>query len=406
MAAVLSPLYELDCIFYHDYLLMFSDLSASCNLCFGGNISSAPRFAQAFVPLVPSFFDSFTSLVLYNKYMHSLSNLFLPFHYLRFGFERNRNDSTAQKLAIFFSRCKPDIAYLFPLFPELYSVNIREKCNTKIVVEFWEDQVTLIYNALKNNRVSNKYAHLERDRGYAWTRSVVESADQIIVPTVTLKTRLMKLGLSDKRVSVIPVCQDRFTFRDPGYVKRKHGLTKEKLLLYLGSLTGYHDLKTLFLSLNRVRTENVALLVAGGTEAIVERFRNLIKNEKVRIVYVGRPSTSELEEYLSAADVALAIYSFVEPSGFFPGSIIKYMLAAKAIIATDLPEIREMFKGKKAGLLVRQLDEAQLAAAIDFLLEHTDEGLEMGVAAKEIATNNYLWHHHNEAVLKVFDLVS
>jgi glycosyltransferase involved in cell wall biosynthesis len=72
-------------------------------------------------------------------------------------------------------------------------------------------------------------------------------------------------------------------------------------------------------------------------------------------------------------------------------------------VATDLPEIREMFKGLKAGLLVPQKDSNELALAIDFLLENNEKGLKMGSTAQEIALNNYLWKHHTSALVSIFD---
>jgi glycosyltransferase involved in cell wall biosynthesis len=79
------------------------------------------------------------------------------------------------------------------------------------------------------------------------------------------------------------------------------------------------------------------------------------------------------------------------------------MLAGKAVVATDLPEIREMFKGRPAGILVPQKDPKALAEALDYLAENDDERSRLGMIAKEIAEHNYLTKHHTDQLLKVFE---
>ena len=78
------------------------------------------------------------------------------------------------------------------------------------------------------------------------------------------------------------------------------------------------------------------------------------------------------------------------------------MLAGKAIVATDTPEIREMFKNREAGILVPQGNTRVLAQALDCLAEDGQERLRLGSLAREIAENNYLIKHHTERLTKVF----
>lgn len=382
---------------------MMQDLSKRCQLYLGGQFSHFPKFLQDSLSLTPSSLDTSLAFFLYNKYVRSLSNSFFPFNYFRLATELNLDRFVARKLNPFLAKNRIDIAYLFPYFPESYSLNITGNRSLKIVVEFWEDQINLILNVLKRDKISHNSACLEEKRGYAWIKKVVSSADHIIVPTNILKNRLLKLGLSNDLISIVPVCQSNFIPRDSKYIKQKNGLNNERIIFYLGSMTGYHDLKTVILSLNKIKTKNIVLLIAGGSDEIVNRYRKFLQNNYVRIIYVGRPNSSELEYYLSAADICLAIYKFTEPSGFFPGSVIKYMLAKKAIIATDLPEIREMFKDLKAGLLVKQSDVNQLAYGIDMLLDDEDERVAIASLAQGIAENNYLWCHHNKAVMNIFN---
>lgn len=399
IGTVISPRYDLTSIFFFDYHRVLEDLHRYCYILLAGNMVSRPSYADALLSLK----RQRLSMFLHNRYTIPLSNSLSSFGYVRRGLEAAYDKYIFRNLAPFLEKHKPDILYLFPSYPDSYHIKLYEELSTKIVVEFWEDQIEHLCDGLEISRISRRYPPLEKARGYKWVECTIQKSDWIIVPTTVLKQRLISLGGFADRISVVPVCQDPIVRRNPSYVRRKHGFRTERLLLYIGSLVTYHDLKTLFLALNRVKSSDIALLIAGGREKVVNKYRKLIRNRDVKVVYVGRPKSSELEYYIAAADICLGIYKFTEPSGFFPASVIKYMLASKAIIATDLPEIREMFKDLKAGLLVQQNDVDELALAIDFLLENYEEGIKMGATAQKIAENNYLWKHHTRALVNIFD---
>lgn len=399
VGSVISPTYDLNSVFYAEYHRVLEDLHRCCRIVLAGNLSSKPNYADALLPLKPQSF----SLFLHNRYMTPLS--YLP---RSFGSIKRRPDVVYAKhlfenLAAFFRIQKPEVLYFFPHYPDSYHVKLYEELSTKVVVEFWEDQIEHMYEDMETSRVSRGYATLERYRGYKWMEFTIQRSDRIIVPTIVLKERLTRLGGVASRISVVPVCQDPIIQRDPTYVRKKHNITTEKVLLYVGSLVTYHDIRTLFFALEKVKSSKIILLIAGGGSNIVDKYKKLVTNENVKVVHLGRPKLCELEYYLSAADICLGIYQFVEPSGFFPATVIKYMLAGKAIIATDLPEIREMFKGLKAGLLVPQHSANELALAIEFLLENYEERIKLGSTARKIAENSYLWKHHTRALVSIFD---
>ncbi|MFX0052548.1 MAG: glycosyltransferase family 4 protein [Candidatus Hodarchaeota archaeon] len=399
IGTVISPRYDLTSIFFYDYHQVLKDLSKFCDIFLAGNILTKPIYADRLLSLKPHWL----SIFLHNRYTIPLSNLFSIFGYVRKGLEMIYDRYILKNLVSFFKKQNSDILYLFPRYPNSYHLWLSEELPAKIVVEFWEDQIEHLCQGLETSKISRKYLELERVRGYKWLRHTLQKSDCVIVPTVVLKQRLISLGGRPDRIFIVPVCQHPILQRNPSYIRQKHDLKTENVLLYVGSLASYHDLTTVFLALNRMKSVNVALLIAGGKEGIVNEYRKLLRNTDVRVIYVGRPDTFDLENYIYAADICLGIYTSANPSGFFPASVIKYMLAGKPIVATDLPEIREMFKGLKAGLLIKQNDVNDLASAIDFLLENNQEGIKMGTNARKIAENNYLWKHHTNTLVKIFN---
>jgi len=180
-----------------------------------------------------------------------------------------------------------------------------------------------------------------------------------------------------------------------------HKLRKRKIVYYLGSMSPWHDLKCLIMAIGNLNYEDVVLIISGGSKYTFKKLDKYIKRIDKPVFYTGKLSPDEADYYISAADVCVAPYKLTYPSGFFPGAIVRYMLAGKAIVATDLPEIREMFKGLKAGILVRQNDPDEMARAMDFLLENDEEHYKIGEVTKRIAENNYLWKHHTEKLERI-----
>jgi glycosyltransferase involved in cell wall biosynthesis len=78
------------------------------------------------------------------------------------------------------------------------------------------------------------------------------------------------------------------------------------------------------------------------------------------------------------------------------------MLAGKAIVASDEPEIREMFQDREAGILVPEEDPEALAQALDRLAGDAGQRSRLGETARAIAMNSYRIKHHTERLIEVF----
>jgi glycosyltransferase involved in cell wall biosynthesis len=399
LGAIISPYYILDSIFYYDYKRNIEYLNSRCNISLAANLSSKPSYVDTFLKLN---FPHLLSLA-QNRYMTSLSHISGLFSKIRYSVEKMYDKYMSYMLKVYFRKLGIKIFYYFPQYPESYIHNLHNKFQVPVVTELWEDKIEHLDEELRLTSF-RKHSKQETEKGYNWVEKIAQTSDCLIVPTKVLKNRLTQLTKCKKKISVIPVCQDVPTKKDPDYIRVKHNLQSKKILFYLGSLCHYHDLETILSSLKKVKSPNISLLIAGGIEKKrFEKYSRLLKGLNVPVIYLGQLDNSELEYYISAADVCLSIYKFSKPSGFFPASVVKFMLAEKPIIATDLIEIREMFKNEKAGFFVKQRNVNQLAYAIDFLLDNLEERLKLGEKAGKIAQNNYLWQHHTQSLMKIFD---
>ena len=93
----------------------------------------------------------------------------------------------------------------------------------------------------------------------------------------------------------------------------------------------------------------------------------------------------DVPELLHLADL------FVFPSYYegHPGSLVEAMLAAKPIVASDIPVHREAIVDRETGRLVPARNPQAIAQGIIWMLEHSVEAERMGVQAQQTALERF-----------------
>ena len=402
-----SPAISLSNVFFYDYHQLMRDLSFRHEIYLVGSVVKMPAYVEACLCLPPLIsrtnfnFLGFLGYLRSHKLFKITGQKFVISAYIRRLLEIKFDDIMKDSAIIFFTKNDIDILYAFPFYPDLYPTEVAKALRIPLILEFWEDQICFNYESDLSKGLSAGASLKERMRGYFWLRKIVEPAEHVIVPSRVLEKRLASLGADDEKISRIPVCTHPFLQRNPDYIKFFHKLRKRKIVYYLGSMSPWHDLKCLIMAMGNLNYEDVVLIISGGSKYTFKKLDKYIKRIDKPVFYTGKLSPDEADYYISAADVCVAPYKLTYPSGFFPGAIVRYMLAGKAIVATNLPEIREMFKGLKAGILVRQNAPDEMARAIDFLLENDEEHYKIGEVTRRIAENNYLWKHHTEKLERI-----
>lgn len=151
----------------------------------------------------------------------------------------------------------------------------------------------------------------------------------------------------------------------------------------------------------------VVFHVIGGTAADVIRWSKLADDRR-NIIFHGHVPHGDLDSMMSKFAVALAPYQrIVRVSGskgdmgrwMSPLKLFEYMAHGKAIVASDLPTIREVIKPEKTGLLCNPDDLAQWIEAVKNLMNDPKRIGVLGRAAQETLKAQYTWQHRSRYVL-------
>lgn len=130
--------------------------------------------------------------------------------------------------------------------------------------------------------------------------------------------------------------------------------------------------------------------VVGGTRQAIEEWRARV-GAAPNVFFHGHLPNAEAREYIEACDLVLAPYqTVVRGAGggranladwMSPLKLFEYMAQGKAIIASDLPVIREVLRDGANAVLVPPGDLRAWAAAIRRLLAEPQRAARLGAAA-------------------------
>ena len=181
----------------------------------------------------------------------------------------------------------------------------------------------------------------------------------VIAETNTLKAMLIEQrGLSPDRVQVIGLGVDHRRFRplDQLGARQELGLRLDAcILLYVGGMDMYHDLRPLFDAGGHTSVPDIELHVVGDGEY---RLRYEAAAEQVRfpVVFHGQKPHQMIPTFIAAADLCLAPYQVQAfHHQLVPFSTLKipeYMACARPVVSVPSGHIRELITHQRTGFLV------------------------------------------------------
>ncbi len=238
-----------------------------------------------------------------------------------------------------------------------------------------------------------------------WTRKIVNLPDLEFTVSETLKKMIWKrYGVPEGRIGVVPNGVDTDFFRpdlEPLGLREKYGI-KGVMVLFIGALGPWHGIDNLVRAMSLLKKENITALIIGGSAEDIETYRQMSRSlgmEK-KLVFTGFIPHEQVPRALVEADIAVAPYPNME-FGFSPFKILEYMAAGRAIIASELPSIRELLTDKEA-VIVRSWEAQELANAITGLAKDEERRRELGRRAREKAVREFTWRRSTERLVEIY----
>ncbi len=212
-------------------------------------------------------------------------------------------------------------------------------------------------------------------------RSIWRAADRVLPVTQALARYVELAGVEPSRITVIANGVDAsfLAEHDPRPVRARYGLEGKVVLGFTGFVREWHGLDRVVSWLGERRRNDLALLIVGDGDARASLERQATALGVAQsVIFTGVVQREAVPGHLAAFDIALqpAVTPYASPL-----KLIEYMAAARAIIAPDAANIREVLSEEDA-LLVPGGDASALQGALDTLVADPALRARFGAAAK------------------------
>jgi glycosyltransferase involved in cell wall biosynthesis len=217
-------------------------------------------------------------------------------------------------------------------------------------------------------------------------RFLARFTDKVVAVSEIVKKDILKYdGLREDKVMVIynGIDTDRFLNSDGNAIQAEFSIPSDTLVIgTIGRLTFQKGQKYLIEAVSKIKEKfpRIMLLIVGDGP-MKDGLRNYAKTLGLNEHVIFTGSRRDIPALLAAMDI------FVLPSLWegLPNALLEAMAAAKPIIATDIPSIREIVSSEEIGILIPSENSDAIANSIELVLNNKTLSENLSKAAKERA---------------------
>lgn len=310
--------------------------------------------------------------------------------------------------------------YSVPAFFRLYAAYARlrpdfvyERYNLFMFAGLWLKKLTGIPLLLEVNgpifEERSLHDGLSLQKFAAWAQGAVwRGADYTLPVTEVLAGYIRRYGVPDRHIHVIPNGINPVRFHNGGGgtdIKTVYGLQDRLVLGFTGFIRGWNALDRVieFIAGDKGR-HNLHLLVVGDGPARPELTQLAVaRGVSDRLTITGVIGRDSVADYVRAFDIALipGVTEYASPLKLF-----EYLYLGRAIIAPDMPNIREILTdGENAVLFGAGAGQAD-AFSSAILRLCTDKNLREQIARNApavIEARGLTWAHNAGRVIGIVE---
>ena len=220
--------------------------------------------------------------------------------------------------------------------------------------------------------------------------SVLQAAEHITVVSQVMKQLCIGLGVDENKISIAPMgvdLQKKF-IANTAYSRRTG-------LIYVGRLVEKKGVKYLIEAVTILRKQfpNLSLNIV-GFGPMLSHLQALARDKNGHYIhFIGAVKNDDLPTHLNKARIAVTP-SIIDQVGDQEGlglALIEAMGCGCAVIASDLPAIRDLIQPGETGLLVTPKSTSALAAAITELILDDEKAERLAKCGREYVRQKFDW---------------
>jgi len=226
---------------------------------------------------------------------------------------------------------------------------------------------------------------------------IFQKAPRIIVVSSPLKQIVADYNVDAGKVTVLPNGTDpeRFDPRlDASELRKELDIEGKIVLGFVGILRSWHNIDKLINVLEEIDLEkhNAVMLFLGDGPSYDELVEyNRQKGHEKTVRFLGRIPHDQIQKYIALFDVAISPHATPYSS---PMKILEYMAMEKAILAPDMPNIRDIISHGETGILFEPDNAESLKANLLELMNDAENRKRLGKDARQAVTGKFTWFNN------------
>lgn len=212
-----------------------------------------------------------------------------------------------------------------------------------------------------------------------------KNVDLFITPSEFLKQKVAEYGIRNPVVH-LPNFVDLERFHPADDV--------DDYFVYVGRLVDVKGIRTLFEAMRSVRQARLFIVGEGEMGEELRQFAQ--QHDLSHIRFLGHLPTHELVPIVQRAAFMVVPSEWYEN---YPMSVLEALACGTPVIGSRIGGIPELVRDGQTGLLFEPGNAAELAAKIQFLLDHPQQAAEMGRAGRrQVEQANHPQHHYQQTM--------
>ena len=241
-------------------------------------------------------------------------------------------------------------------------------------------------------------------------RQICRNADMISAVSRGVKEFLENdISCPADKIVLNPNGVDTRRFTPEGQdIRDKYNIDKDKVVIgYTGSFRPQHGVEVLIKAFMSFDDPKAVLLIIGtGLKEYEAKLRDLAgKNE--RIIFTGEVPFDRMPQYLRTCDILVSPQMPFIGSSFHqsPIKLYEYMAVGRAIIASDLGQIKEVIKDGYNGMLFESGNIDSLESLLKALAGDRELRDKLAINARRGSIEKYSWENNIRRVFKALGMI-
>ncbi len=307
----------------------------------------------------------------------------------------------------FVHRFEIDILHIHDLRLVSTGLAVAKRHDLPVVADLHENYPALM--EMFKGRTNPARGKKQRVKWEAIQKDCTTRADQVITVSQEMKEILIRQGLAEEKITVLPNTVDIEKFRsfpvDPAVIAQFEG---KFVLSYVGHINNTHrGIHTLLEALALVKDEmpDLVFVGAGGyRDHYMEELQAIIQKHGLadRVTFTGWLDESAFVSYIAAATVCVCPHVANDQTNTgIPNKVYLYHLWEKPILASDFVPMKRYLEETRGGLIFGSEDPVDLAEKLRELYGDAELRQRLGQQGQAAVLEQYNWER---TALRLLDL--